>query len=86
MFKIDNIKTMQEKFENKIVIILGDACPIKEEIESYYGRIKRELNPKGIIITTSILENIGMNKDGGCVETNNDPIEMANRILDIFRG
>ena len=84
--KIENAVEMQKKLKKyNIALITGDMVPVKEQLNKYLLSIKQNLDPVGLILNFWIYPKIGL-KDGRYVDTDNDQIEIALRIIDFFRG
>jgi hypothetical protein len=63
----------------KITIQIQDAAPV--DVEAYYNRLFAEVDDfRGLMLATFVLDNAGMDGQGGYVPVAWDPMEMANRI------
>lgn len=84
--KIEDAVKLQKKLKKySIALIAGDIVPVKEQLNKYLVSIKQNLDPVGLILNFWIYPRIGL-KDGRYVDTKNDQIEMALRIIDFFKG
>lgn len=84
--KIDSAVVLQNKLKDKkILLVTGDYMPVKEQIGDYLNSITENLDPTGLILNFWVYSRLGL-KDGNYVETKNDQMEIALRILDYFRG
>lgn len=84
--KIEDAVELQKKLKkHRIALITGDMVPVKEELDKYLLSIKENLDPIGLILNFWVYPKIGL-KDGKYVNTDNDQIEIALRIIDFFRG
>lgn len=59
--------------------------PVKEQLDDNLLSIKQKLDPVGLILNFWICPKIGL-KNGVYVETDNNLVEIALRIIDFFRG
>lgn len=84
--EIDSVSILQKKLKKaNIPLIIGDIVPVKEELNDYLISITQNLDPVGLILNFWIYPRIGL-KDGKYTYTEQDPIEIALRIIDHFRG
>lgn len=76
---------LYKEMNGKVVLQLQDASPA--EPESYYPRLFAELEDfRGLMLVTFVMDNVGMDNQGGYIPVNWDPFKAANRIVDSVRG
>ncbi len=69
----------------RITIQIQDAAPVN--VEAYYDRLFAEINDfRGIMLATFVLDNAGMDDQGGYIPVSWDPMETANRITRSVRS
>lgn len=69
---------------NRVIFQVQDASP--SEPENYYSRLfSRIENFRGLMLVTFVMDNVGMDNQGGYIPVNWDPYETANQIVDSVR-
>jgi 5-methyltetrahydrofolate--homocysteine methyltransferase len=81
----DAFTRLVKRHGGKIVIQIQDASPV--DVESYYDRLFADIDDfRGLMLATFVLDNAGMDGQGGYVPVAWDPIEMANRLARSVRA
>jgi 5-methyltetrahydrofolate--homocysteine methyltransferase len=69
----------------RITIQIQDASPVN--VEAYYNRLFAEIDDfRGVMLATFVLDNAGMDGQGGYVPVDWDPIETAKRVARSVRS
>jgi 5-methyltetrahydrofolate--homocysteine methyltransferase len=70
---------LAKRYSGKITIQIQDASPV--DVEAYYDRLFAEIDDfRGIMLATFVLDNAGMDGQGGYVPVAWDSFETANRV------
>jgi 5-methyltetrahydrofolate--homocysteine methyltransferase len=77
--KFDAFTRLVKRHGGKITIQIQDASPVN--VEAYYDRLFAEIDDfRGLMLATFVLDNVGMDGQGGYVPVSWDPLETANRV------
>jgi corrinoid protein of di/trimethylamine methyltransferase len=81
----DAFTRLVKRHGGKITIQIQDASPVN--VEAYYDRLFTEIDDfRGLMLATFVLDNVGMDGQGGYVPVSWDPLETANRIARSVRS
>ena len=84
--EFDIVAELQEKLsKHNVTLITGDFVPVPEQLDDYLRAITENLDPRGLILCFWICPRLGL-RDGRYMEVEQDPLDMASRILEHFRG
>jgi corrinoid protein of di/trimethylamine methyltransferase len=75
---------LQKNLGGQVTIQIQDASAA--EPESYYPQLFAEIEDfRGLMLVTFVMDNVGMDNQGGYIPVNWDPFEAANRIVNSVR-
>ena len=81
----DAFTRLVKRHGGKITIQIQDASPVN--VEAYYDRLFAEIDDfRGLMLATFVIDNAGMDGQGGYVPVSWDPLETANRIARSVRS
>ena len=69
-----------KSMDHRVTIQIQDASPV--DVEDYYAHLFADLDDfRGIMLATFVIDNTGMDDQGGYIPVNWDPFDTANRIV-----
>jgi 5-methyltetrahydrofolate--homocysteine methyltransferase len=85
MANFDAFTQLVHRYSGRITIQIQDASPVN--IEDYYDRLFAGIEDfRGLMLATWVLDNTGMDGQGGYIPVTWDPMETANRIANAVRS
>lgn len=81
----DAFTRLVKRHGSKVTIQIQDASPV--DVEAYYDRLFAEIDDfRGLMLATFVLDNVGMDGQGGYVPVSWNPFETANRVARSVRS
>lgn len=78
--KFDAFTHLVKSMKQQVTIQIQDASPV--DVEDYYAHLFADLDDfRGIMLATFVINNTGMDNQGGYIPVNWDPFNTANRIV-----
>ncbi len=78
--KFDAFTHLVKSMDHQVTIQIQDASPV--DVEGYYAHLFADLDDfRGIMLATFVMDNTGMDNQGGYIPANWDPFDTANRIV-----
>ena len=69
-----------KSMDHQVTIQIQDASPV--DVEDYYAHLFADIDDfRGIMLATFVIDNTGMDDQGGYIPVNWDPFDTANRIV-----
>lgn len=76
---------MAGRLSGRVAIQIQDVVPV--DIEAYYGRLFSEIKDfRGVMLTTFVEDNLGVQLDGGTGPVSREPFEAARKVVRTVRG
>lgn len=80
MGKFDAFTHLVKSMDHQVTIQIQDASPV--DVEDYYAHLFADLDDfRGIMLATFVINNTGMDGQGGYIPVNWDPFNTANRVV-----
>jgi 5-methyltetrahydrofolate--homocysteine methyltransferase len=80
----DDFTKLWKSLSGRVTIQIQDATPV--DVESYYPRLFAKVDDfRGIMLATFVIDNTGMDDQGGYIPVEWDPFHTANRIVSTIR-
>jgi 5-methyltetrahydrofolate--homocysteine methyltransferase len=82
--KFDAFTHLVKSMDHQVTIQIQDASPV--DMENYYAHLFADLDDfRGIMLATFVMDNTGMDNQGGYIPAKWDPFDTANRIVTSVR-
>ncbi|MCX6078503.1 MAG: cobalamin-dependent protein [Chloroflexi bacterium] len=83
--KFEAFTHLVKSMDHQVTIQIQDASPV--DVAGYYAHLFADLDDfRGIMLATFVMDNTGMDNQGGYIPANWDPYNTANRVVDSVRA